>query len=185
LGRPSQYSNHYQRFLFGLEAAPAPWLNVTALAGPDVRDWPRVTESRFRQDEVLWWLDASVTLRPTAADTVLLRLTRFEQPAFTSQSMYEDIRYDLTWRHKFTDRLTVGAGCTLYIGDWQGPVNREDWITTPSAMVAYAFSAHLNGELAWSYDLADSRVPVGPLAPYADGREFTRNLISVSLKYLF
>jgi hypothetical protein len=116
---------------------------------------------------------------------VTFRATRYEQPAFTSQSMYEDIKYDLTWRHKFTAKFTAGAGLTFYIGDWQAPVSREDWILTPSVMASYAFNPHLMGEIAWSYDSAESQVSTSPRAPYSKGRDFTRNLVSLGLKYTF
>ena len=185
LGNKSPYSNDYQRFLFGAEGTPASWIKLAILAGPEVRDWPRMTNARFDQDEILWWIDGTITVLPTAADTLVFRVTRFEQPAFTSHSVYEDIKYDVTWRHKFTDKLTVGAGFTLYIGDWQGAVDREDWIYIPSVMASYAFNAHLTAEAAWSYDAAESRVANGPTAPYASGREFTRNLISLAVKYTF
>jgi hypothetical protein len=186
LGVKSQYSNNYQRFLLGVEGAPAPWLKLAVLAGPDVRDWPNVVNPQFDKDEILWWIDGTVTLLPTSADSVIFRATRYEQPAFTSQSVYEDIKYDLIWRHKFSDKFTAGAGFTLYIGDWQGPVNREDWISTPSVMASYAFNAHLVAEAAWSYDSAQNQVPTTATgATYAEGREFNRNLVSISAKYTF
>jgi hypothetical protein len=186
LGVPSRYCSDYQRFLFGIEGTPAPWLKLAVLAGPEVRDWRTNPPGTFNQDEVLYWIDGTVTFLLTKADTVLLRATRYEQPAFTSQSVYEDIKYDLFWRHKFSDKFTAGAGFTLYIGDWQGPVNREDWIYTPSLMASYTFNAHLTGEAAWSHDSTQNQVPItAPGATYAEGREFTRNLVSLAIKYTF
>jgi hypothetical protein len=185
LGVASLYSSDYQRFLVGIEGTPAPWLKLAVLAGPDVRDWCSDTPAGFDRDELLYWVDGTVTLLPTKADTVTFRATRYEQPAFTSQSVYEDIKYDLAWRHKFSGRFIAGAGFTFYIGDWQSPVDREDWILTPSVMASYAFNAHLIGEAAWSYDSAESQVHNNPRAPYAEGREFTRNLVSFGLKYTF
>jgi hypothetical protein len=185
LGVVSRYSNNYQRFLVGVEGTPISWLKLAVLAGPDIRDWCTSTPAGFDRNELLYWIDGIVTVLPTHADTVTFRATRYEQPAFTSQSMYEDIKYDLGWRHQFTDKFTAGAGVTLYIGDWQAPVNREDWIWTPNVTASYAFNAHLTGEVAWSYDLAESHVPTGPGAPYSEGRDFTRNLVSVGLKYTF
>jgi len=186
LGVPSAYSNDYQRFLFGVEGTPAPWLKLAVLAGPDVRDWGKGVSANFDTDELLFWVDGSITLLPTQSDTVTLRVMRFEMPASTSQSVYEDIKYDFTWRHKFTDKFTAGAGFTLYIGDWQAPVNREDWIYTPSVMASYALSAHLTAEAAWSYDAARNDVPTTKAgAAWAEGREFTRNLVSLTAKYTF
>lgn len=46
-----------------------------------------MTNARFDQDEILWWIDGTITVLPTAADTLVFRVTRFEQPAFTSHSV--------------------------------------------------------------------------------------------------
>jgi len=185
LGVVSPYSNDYQRFLLGIEGTPATWLKLAVLAGPDIRNWDSATPVGFDRNELLIWLDGTVTILPTQVDTVTFRATHYEQPAFTSQSMYEDIKYDLIWRHSFTDKFTASAGFTFYIGNWQPPANRDDWILTPSVMTSYMFNAHLKGEIAWSYDSATSQVPTSPKAPYSEGRNFTRNLVSVGLKYSF
>ena len=180
----SPYINNYQRFLLGVEGAPAPWVKLAVLAGPETRDWQRATPAGFDRGETLWYVDAQVTLLPTKQDTITFKMTRYEQPAFTSQSVYEDIKYDLVWRHKFSDKFTVGAGMTLYIGDWQDPVLRDDWIYTPSLMASYAFSPNLTVDASWSYDNAVNQVTSTP-TNYANGREFTRNLVAASLKYTF
>lgn len=183
----SPYDSIYHRALLGVEGMPAPWIKLAILAGPDLRDWGRGTPARFHEDEILYWVDASVTLLPTKQDTFLLSHRRFEQPAFTSQSVYEDITYDLAYKHKFNDKLTVGAGFRVYIGDWQAPVYREDWILTPTFSLAYAFNKHLTAEFSYSYDDAESRTPNKRIAPVYTGigREFTRNLISLGVKYTF
>ena len=87
-----------------------------------------------------------------------LKSTRYEQPAFSSFSMYEDTKTDLAWRHKFNDQFTTTLGFTLYVGDWEKPVNRDDWIYTPSAGLTYNYNKHLSAELAYSYDWVDSKV---------------------------
>lgn len=186
LGRASPYSNRYHRLLAGMEGSPVSWLKVAVLGGPDWRCWDSETPAGFQRDELLWFLDGSITLLPTRADTVILKATRYEQPAFTSHSVYEDIRYELSWRHRFNDRFTAGAGLTLYIGDWQAPVHREDWIITPNAIASYAFNRHLSAEASYSYDAVENRVPTSaPGATYAEGREFTRQMASLAIKYSF
>jgi hypothetical protein len=183
----SAYVSDYQRFLLGVEGSPAPWVQLAVLAGPERRDWQGSMPVGFDTGEVTWYVDALVTLLPTKDDTVTFKMTRFEMPASTSQSIYEDIKYDLVWRHKFTDKFTAGAGFTLYIGDWQAPVAREDWIYTPSLMASYAFTPDLSVEAAWSYDHAVNQVtPVaGTSTEYADARRFRRNLVSIALRYTF
>lgn len=178
LGVNSPYDNIYHRILAGIEGAPAPWLKLAIQAGPDLRNFTLTTPAGFERNEMLYYVDASVTLLPTAQDSITLLNRRYEQPAFTSQSMYEDITYDLTWQHKFNKAWTAGAGFRLYIGDWQAPVNREDWIYSPSASVAYTYKK-LTTELSYSYDWAESQVS------NASGREFTRHIVALSAKYTF
>jgi long-subunit fatty acid transport protein len=131
-------------------------------------------------------VDASITLSPTKQDTLALAAKRFEQPAFSSFSMYEDITYETVWKHKFNDHWAGSAGFKIYAGDWQTPVNRNDWIYTPSAGLTYSYDKHLSTELNYSCDLVQNRVSTSaPGATYADGREYTRHLISLAVKYAF
>ncbi len=179
LGAASPYGNDYHRFLVGVEGTPTDWLKLAVLAGPDVRDFSSTTPAGFDRDELLYYVDASISLMPTKRDTVTLAVRRYEHPAFGSHSMYEDIVYDLVYRHTFSGRFAAGAGFRIYGGDWQGPVNRDDWIYTPSATLTYTHDKHFSGELAYSYDWAESKVPD------TDAREFTRHLVSLGLKYAF
>jgi hypothetical protein len=180
----SPYGNYYERILLGVEGSPAPWLKLAVLAGPDIRQFDSGTPAGFNRNNLLYYWDASATLLPGKNDTITLKSTRYEQPAFSSFSMYEDIKTDLAWRHKFNDRLYSQIGFTLYIGDWQAPVNRDDWIYTPSATVGYNFSKHLNAELAYSYDWVDNKVS-SSAEPLANSHEYTRHLVSLSVKYAF
>jgi len=183
----SPYDNNYQRFLVGFEGEPAPWLKLAVLTGPDTRDWLDATPAGFDRGKTLWYVDGQLTLLPTKEDACVLKMTRFEQPAFTSQSVYQDIKYDLTWRHQFSAKFTVGAGCTVYNCVWQEPALRNDWIYTPSLMASYAFSPNVTAEVLWSHDNAVNKetAVVGTATQYAEAREYQRNLCSISLKYTF
>jgi len=183
----SPYDSTYHRVLAGFEGSPWPWLKLAVMGGPDLRQWADGTPAGFDRDELLYYIDATVTLLPTKQDTIVLLNRRYEQPAFSSQSVYEDITYNLTWKHKIGDHLTVGAGFQLYIGDWQAPVDREDWIYTPSASLSYTFNQHLAAELTYAYDWVEnqSAVVAGTQTAYADGREFTRHLVALGCKYSF
>lgn len=176
----SPYDSEYHRVLVGVEGTPAPWLKLAVLGGPDMRTWSDDAHNvaHFHASEILYWIDASVSLLPTKRDTVTLFNRRYEQPAFTSQSVYEDITYSLGWKHKFDDHWSAGAGFQMYIGDWQAPVNREDWIYTPTASIAYTWQK-FNAELGWSYDWVESQVA------NTSSREFTRHLVSLAIRYSF
>ena len=121
-----------------MEGNPASWLKFAVLAGPDIRDFTDSTRLQqlypaFNRNKLLYYWDASVTVLPDKNDTVTLKSTRYEQPAFSSFSMYQDIKTDLSWRHKFNDQFSGQLGFTLYVGDWELPTHRDDWIYTPSA----------------------------------------------------
>ncbi|MBN2506144.1 MAG: hypothetical protein JXQ71_05570 [Verrucomicrobia bacterium] len=188
----SPYDCAYHRILVGVEGAPADWLKLNVSLGPDIRHYSarrlstHPAYSGFDENELLYYVDASVSFLPTKRDTITLTHRRYQQPAFSSFSVYEDITCDITYRHAFSPKWTAGAGFTLYIGDWQAPVGREDWIYTPSAFVAFALTDQLAAEASYSYDWVDNRADVepGPTA-FADGREYTRHLVSLGLKYTF
>ena len=173
------YSNDYQRLLLGFEGKVTDWLKFNLFIGPDWRNFNHRTPPGFDSDPVKLFIDGSAAVTVTKSDSVALTVKQFEQPAFGTPSAYEDITYEVAWRHRFDEKFTAAAGFKVYGGDWEAPVRREDWIYTPSASLAYTHNEHLSAELAYSYDWVDSRVPNTP------GREFTRHLVSVALKYAF
>lgn len=186
LGKDSPYDNRFHRILVGVEGAPFDWLKLAVLGGPDIREFSNGTPANFDRDELLYYIDGTATVTVSPQDSLTFLVRRYEQPAFSSHSMYEDITYSANWKHKMGDHWSAGAGFRAYGGDWQAPVEREDWIFTPSASVIYARDA-FTAELGYSYDWVDNvagAVPGTPTA-FADGREFTRSIVSLSGKYSF
>jgi len=182
----SPYDSSYHRILFGVEGSPVKWLKLAALGGPEIRDWAGGTPAGFDRNRLDYWVDVTATLMPGKSDAITLLFRRYTQPAFSSQSIYDDITYSATWKHTFNAHFSASAGMQLYIGDWQAPVNRNDWIYTPSAGLTYAFNKHFSAEAASSGDWAENLTPTSaPGAKYAEGREFTRHLVSLAVKYVF
>jgi len=179
LGVDSPYDSAYHRILVGVEGSPVPWLKLALLGGPDLRDWQHATPPSFDRGEVIYWIDSTVTILPTKTDSIVLLNRRYEQPAFASPSVYEDITYSISWKHVFDNHWAANAGFQLYIGDWQSPVQRDDWIYTPSIGLSYTHDKHLGADLAYSYDWVESQIP------NTSGREFTRHLVSLAVKYAF
>lgn len=177
LGVRSPYSNTYQRVLAGAEGAPAEWLKLSLLAGPDFRQFPNGTARGFGARPTLLFYDASITLLPTPADALTLSSKRCAQPAFTSQSVYEDLVHEFTARHSFGEKLSAGAGFKIYAGLWLQPVQRRDWVYTSSAWVTFAVLKGLSADLSYARDRASSAVF------NTGGREFKRHLVSLTLKY--
>lgn len=178
-GRPSPYSNSYFRILGGIEGAPATWLKLNVLAGPDFRDFDEPTPPGFERDKVYLFIDASATITPTVADAVTLQVKRYMQPSFTSHCLYEDIVYEAGYRHRFDSRFSAGAGFKAYRAEFRPPASRNDWIYTPSLALEYSHGSKFVAELAYSYDWAESGIP------HTEGREFSRHLVWLGLKHSF
>lgn len=178
-GVPCRYTNTYYRFLAGIEGSPVEWLKLNVLAGPDFRDYDRTPPAGYDADKVYTFIDATATIAPTKADSVSLGVKRYMQPSFTSHCVYEDIVYEINYRHQIDSRFTVGAGFKAYGAEWRPPIIRKDWVFTPSLSLSYTHSARLSADLTYSYDWAESRIP------NTDGREFTRHLVWLGVKYAF
>lgn len=176
LGAASPYSNHYSRALVGVEGTPVAWLRLNLSGGPDFRTFQTAAPG-FDAGEQLWYINSSAAWLPTKRDTVAVTLSRYQQPAFSSHSVYEDIVYDVSWKRQHSARLAMALGFRAYGGDWQAPVNREDWIYTPAAGLTYSCSGRLTAEVSYSYDAVVSRVP------NTAGREYTRHLLTAGVRY--
>ena len=178
-GIDSPFDSWLRRLVVGLEGRPWAWLQLNLLGGPETRSFRAGTPAGFDRDCVLLWLDGEATFFVGPSDTCTAIVRRFEQPAFTSQSVYEDITYEITWRRKLTARLTLTTGFKAYGGDWPGPVTREDWIFTPSAGLRYAATPRWQVEVTYLAESAESRLPATP------GREYRRQIGSVSTQFNF
>jgi hypothetical protein len=182
LGANSRYDSTYHRILIGVEGSPAPWIKLALLGGPEIRDWRDSTPAGFDRNAPTYWIDAKVTLLPTQSDTIVLFHHSYQQPAFASQTVYQDITSSVTWTHKFNAHISANAGMQLYIGDWESLATRDDWIYTPSFGLTYAYNQHLSAEFSFSRDWAENYQSG---LPYGAGRDFTRDLFSLSVKYVF
>ncbi len=178
-GTDSPFDSVLRRFIAGFEGEVTPWLQLNLLIGPETRSFAPGTPAGFDRTKTLLWIDGSSTLKLSKDDTVVLALRRFEQPASTSVSIYEDITTEVTWRHRFNEHHTLAAGCRILRGDWQAPVNRDDRIITPNVTFICAFVHNCSVEFGYSLDRAISRIPA------TSGREYRRELGWVSAKYSF
>jgi hypothetical protein len=180
LNFPEHYDSAFHRLLFGVEGQPAPWLGLSLCAGPEFRHYGNFVAAGFGpRDKMIPFVDSTITLRVGTRDTATLSAKVFEQPGFSGRSTYLDSTYETTWRHKFSQHLTVGAGLRAYNTDFLKPTTRNDWITTPNVVASYSFNRHLSAETSWLFDKAFS------LVPNTQGREYTRNAGTLGIKYLF
>lgn len=173
------YSNEYHRGLGGLEGQITKWLKINLLMGPSYHHFYNNTAPGFDPHLVTLYVDGSAVVTPGASDTVTLKARQFTQPAFGAPSAYEDITYEISWKHAICNHSSFSVGFRAYNGDWYHPVTRNDWIFTPSAGFDVIVNDHLSALLGVSYDWADS---LDPGKPY---REFTRYNLWLGAQYKF
>jgi hypothetical protein len=178
LAFPEHYDCAYNRALVGLEGKPCSGLLLGISVGPEFRRYANSVGSGFNdRNEIYPYVDSTVTATLSKCDALTLSAKVFEQPGFSGRSTYVDSTYAAVWRHKLGDKFTVGVGLRAYNTDFLKPVDRNDWIVTPSLVASYAFNHHFSGELSYLFDDAFS------LVPNTQGREYTRNLVALGLKF--
>ena len=167
----------YDNNVFLQDAVPSP--TIPNAVQPRQGSFVTSLTPNLALDYTVLYIDGTATLRFTGRDTVTVGVRQYTQTAFASCSVYEDTTYSITGRHRFDQRWSAGCGFRAYAGDWLAPVNREDWIYTPSAGVVYSVNRHLTCEATYSCDWTESKVPD------TDGRNYTRHLVSVTARYAF
>lgn len=175
---PIQYDSSFHRVLFGIEGQPAKWLKTSVALGPEFRHFGNHVPTNFGDhDRVNFYVDASVTVIPSTNDSVALSIKQFEQPGFGGRSVYEDLTYDLMWRHKFNSRWTAGLGGRAYNTDFLAPVVRNDWVLSLSTFVNCNITTKLNAELSYTFEKGVTH------DANASGREYDRHLVAAGIKY--
>jgi hypothetical protein len=175
---PEEYDSTFQRVLLGWEGAPLSWAKFNFILGPEFRRYANTVPTTFGdRDRVNLFMDASLTLTPTKCDLLTFSVKQFEQPGFGGRSGYNDLTYDAAWRHKFNNSLTAGVGGRIYNTDFLTPVMRDDWLYSGSAFLNWNINKQWNAEASYSYESGQSKVA------NTSGREYTRHLVSLGLKY--
>lgn len=180
LGFPEEYDSRFHRLLGWVEGRVLPWLDVAVSAGPEMRRYgDRVPASFGDHDEANFFVDASLTLTPGKSDKVTVSAKQFEQPGFGGRSAYEDLTFDVGWRHGLTKRWTVGVGGRAYNTDFLAPVVRNDWVLSVHGLVQCNLTQALAAEGSYQFEEGSTE------DPQASAREYTRHLVSLGLKYTF
>jgi hypothetical protein len=176
---PEEYDNKFHRFLLGAEGKWLKWLKANLSLGPEYREYAESVPAGFDRTEWNLFVDASLTVAPSQTDTITASIKQFEQPGFGGRSAYEDLTYDLGWRHRVDEKLIIGLGGRAYNTDFLDPVKRNDWVLSPHVLANYTFSKSLSAELSYVYEEGISRVPD------TAGREYSRHVVAMGLKYVF
>lgn len=177
----SPYDSHVVRWLAGFEGTVVPGVQCMLAFGPEFHHWinSKTLPAAFDQDKFFWWIDANVTYSPTPKDAIILSNKRFPMSTFGGVAYFEDITYDIAWKHKVDDQLNYSLSFRAYGGTFTRPTLRQDYIFTPAAQVQYKFDKNSSMEANYLFDRADSRLH------NTSGREYHRSVGSLAYKYTF
>lgn len=178
LSYPEEYDNDFHRLLFGIDGQPWNWLRLGVTLGPEFRSYGSKVPAGFGDHDVVnLFVDASLTFIPSKQDTVTVSVKQYDQPAFGGRAAYEDLTYNLAWRHPFGSKVVVGAGGRAYNTYFLRPAARNDWVFSGNALLSYAFTPDVQAELSYLYEEGDSRIP------NTSGRDYTRHVVALGVRY--
>jgi hypothetical protein len=177
---PEYYDSTFHRALVGIESRPTDWLKLNVVLGPEFRHFEESVASGFGpRNKLNFYVDSSASVTFPKSDTFTISFKRFEQPGSSGRGTYQDFTGELSWRHRFDDRWTLGAGGRAYNTEFRRPVKRNDWVLSANALVNCAITPQASAEL--SYTLEDGLT----LNEGMSSREFTRHLIALGFSYSF
>lgn len=175
---PTHYDSSYHRLLVAVEGQLTPWARASLSLGPEFRHYGGVLPAAFHDiHRTYFYSDSTLSLRLTEKDQVEFGVKAFEQPGFSGRSTYFDLTCDATYRHKFSDKWTVGLGGRAYNADFLIPAVRNDWILSAHTYVSYQIAKQLSGEVSYVHEDGESRVD------NTNGREYRRHLVAIGFKH--
>ena len=186
-------SSSYQRVLLGLEGKPWNWLNVKLAGGPDFRDYNPNAPVADR-NPVKYYGEAVFTATLTPSQTVTFNYKQQQWVSSTGKIPELDSTYGLAYHWNATKQLGLDLGGKVleadytegndYLGATQ-PSHRDDMEYEVSAGVTYAFTAHLSGTLAYTYDVGANALNNLPATLGPEYRNFEHQVASIGLQYKF
>ena len=184
-------SSDYQRLLFGIEGKPFNWLDIKIQGGPDFRKYNSSAPVN-NDDMTTYYGEATLTATITKQDTLSFYYRQWQWVSSIGEAPYFDSTYDLNYKHKFNDKLSVNGEARLLGSDYTsgdtltGPVSnpikttyaRNDLQYTLSAGLQYAFNENVSANLTYSYDMG--RNAEDGLTPTVEQqRQYDRQIISI------
>lgn len=185
-------SNHYQRFLVGLEGKLSKTVTLKLAAGPDAHDYgpdapinhPRTTR-----------LYGEGTLSVALPDNQSLAFT-YKQWMFVASTglvPYVDSTYGIAYHWSANKQWGLDLGLKLQEANYtmgndvagSAPSLRDDLDYGASAGVSYAFTPHLVLSVAYNYDSGKNGVSNLAANFQPDYREFTHQLTTFGVQYKF
>jgi len=152
------------------------------------------TTDQIDQNPTDVFAEASVTVAPTASDTLVLKYKRWNWVASTGKNAYLDSLYDASFRHQITKALQLEVGVRAAQADYNPSALRNDWLYTTSAGLKYAVTKNLSLDLSYAYDRGrnDQLVNSVTVAKTASNyyvapatRQFERSIVSTGVTWKF
>lgn len=182
-------SSDYQRVLFGVEGKPWKWLDLKLQAGPDFRHYGPHADVGDH-NTVKYYADATIGVTITPEDSLSFKYKQWQWVSSTGRVPYFDSTYDLSYRRKLTDQLSLDLGGKVLQSDYTSGLNpgttspnpRNDLEYIVTAGLTYAFNSHISVNL--NYELNLGRNAQDGIVN-ASTREFDRNLVSLGALFKF
>lgn len=154
---PMRSTSTYQRALLGLEGKPLDWLDVKIQGGPDFRDYIKDAPVKNRH-HITYYGDVALAATISPKDTLTFKFKGWQWVSCIGYIPYFDSSYDLTYHHKFSDKLGLDLEGRLATANYDmgTVIERDDLLYTVSAGLTYAFNSHIGASLAYSIDLGRS-----------------------------
>ena len=167
------------RALVGLEGAASKTLKLDLRAGPDFRHHPH-HPATLDSRRVSPYVEAAATWTPTSTDTVALGGKHWVWLCSSGRGAYEDSTWEVTWKHRHSERLNTRAGARFATGDsrdfvYPGASRFRDFITTLTVAADYRLAPGTVLEATLAWEEGDSRLPDRP------GREYARLLAGLGV----
>jgi hypothetical protein len=172
----------YNRALFGFEGAPAPWLKVTAVAGPDYRRYSNADHLGLTGDRHTWlYTESSLSATLSPMDTITASDKVWHYVAAPGLTSDQETIESLIYKHVLTTEFSASVGVRVFGLHFDAPTVRSDWATTYPLDLTYAFNKGLSLSADYSTTLGRSHFP-DSVAP---GRDWDENLVSLLVKATF
>ncbi len=185
-------SNHYQRYLLGVEGKLAKWLTVKVAGGPDARDYnPNTPINHLRTTR--FYGEGSLTAALPHSQTLAISYKQWLFLGSTGIAPYEDISYGLTYRWNPSKVWGLELGLKALEANYtigndlagSAPALRDDLDYQESIALTYSFTPHLIVNAGFTYEKGSNGLK-SLAATFGPGfRDFEHMLTSVGLQYKF
>ncbi len=152
-------TNDYQRFFLGAEGSPVTWLKLQASVGPEFVTYTGarpylygvVANGQIPDAQTDLYGEVLATIALSSADELVFKWKRWDWVSSLGANTCRESAYSGTYRHQFSDSLSVEAALISQEQDYRPGTPRNDWQFTASVGAKYAVNKNLALSLSYSY----------------------------------